>query len=173
MARAGAGVFHEERPQPEQCAARSGEQREDKALDQELPDPAFAARTRELADATGAALILDDVRAGFRLDLGGNRFNVNHRFGLTDSVIAFNRFIAPGLHYRSCLTCSPDIFYVAPERRTSIAGIRMFRFVEKELKRRGVKRWAVGSKVQHDASALFKFLDFKPVETTYEKWLGD
>jgi hypothetical protein len=80
-------------------------------------------------------------------------------------------FVAPGLHYRSCLTCSPDIFYVSPERRTSIAGIRMFRFVEKELKRRGVKRWAVGSKVQHDASALFRFLDFEPVETTYEKWI--
>jgi hypothetical protein len=80
-------------------------------------------------------------------------------------------FIAPGLHYRSCLTCSPDIFYVDPARRNGIAGIRMFRFVEKELKRRGVKRWAVGSKVQHDASALFKFLDFEPVETTYEKWL--
>lgn len=86
-------------------------------------------------------------------------------------VAYFVCFIAPGLHYRSCLTCSPDIFYVAPERRTSIAGIRMFRFVEKELKRRGVKRWAVGSKVQHDASALFRFLDFEPVETTYEKWL--
>jgi hypothetical protein len=80
-------------------------------------------------------------------------------------------FIAPGLHYRSCLTCSPDIFYVDPGRRTGIAGIRMFRFVEKELRRRGVKRWAIGSKVAHDASALFKFLDFSPVETTYEKWL--
>lgn len=80
-------------------------------------------------------------------------------------------FIAPGLHYRSCLTCSPDIFYVDPTRRAGIAGVRMFRFVEKELKRRGVQRWAVGSKVKHDASALFRFLDFEPVETTYEKWL--
>jgi hypothetical protein len=86
-------------------------------------------------------------------------------------VAYFVCFIAPGLHYRDCLTCSPDIFYVSPDRRTSIAGIRMFRFVEKELKRRGVKRWAVGSKVQHDASALFRFLDFLPVETMYEKWL--
>ncbi|HEY6019666.1 MAG TPA: hypothetical protein VIY48_07125, partial [Candidatus Paceibacterota bacterium] len=82
-------------------------------------------------------------------------------------------FIAPGLHYSGCLTCSPDIFYVDPGRRTEIAGIRMFRFVEKELLRRGVKRWAVGSKVAHDASALFRFLGFQPVETTYEKWLGE
>ncbi|ABO54192.1 GCN5-like N-acetyltransferase [Burkholderia multivorans] len=80
-------------------------------------------------------------------------------------------FIAPGLHYRSCLTCSPDIFYVEPSRRGASIGVRMFRFVEKELKRRGVQRWAVGSKVKHDASPLFRFLDFEPVETTYEKWL--
>lgn len=25
--------------------------------------------------------------------------------------------------------------------------------------------------IAHDASALFKFLDFEPVETTFEKWL--
>jgi GNAT superfamily N-acetyltransferase len=86
-------------------------------------------------------------------------------------VAYFVCFVAPGLHYASCLTCSPDIFYVAPERRKGMAGIRMFRFIEKELKRRGVKRWAVGSKVAHDASALFRFLGFEPVETTYEKWL--
>lgn len=86
-------------------------------------------------------------------------------------VAYFVCFIAPGLHYRSCLTCTPDIFFVKPEKRTGMTGMRMFRFVEKELRRRGVKRWAVGSKVAHDASALFRFLDFEPVETTYEKWL--
>lgn len=35
--------------------------------DQALPDPAYARRARELCDATGAKLIIDDVRAGFRL----------------------------------------------------------------------------------------------------------
>src|SRR5258707_9778550 len=46
--------------------------RHDYGLDQELADPAFAARARALADAKGAALILDDVRAGFRLSLHGS-----------------------------------------------------------------------------------------------------
>lgn len=86
-------------------------------------------------------------------------------------VAYFACFIAPGLHYASCLTCTPDIFYVREDKRGGLVGVRLFRFVEKELKRRGVKRWAVGSKVAHDASALFRFLDFEPVETTYEKWL--
>jgi len=86
-------------------------------------------------------------------------------------VAYFVCFIAPALHYAPCLTCSPDIFFVRADLRVGRTGIRMFRFVEDELRRRGVKRWAVGSKVEHDASALFRYLDFKPVEMTYEKWL--
>jgi GNAT superfamily N-acetyltransferase len=82
-------------------------------------------------------------------------------------------FISPGLHYQSCLTCSPDIFFVRPDKRTGMAGARLFKFVEKELKRRGVKLWFVGSKNAHDATALFRFLKFEPVETTYSKWLED
>lgn len=36
------------------------------------PDQAFVEGVRELCDATGAVLMLDDIRAGFRLDLGGS-----------------------------------------------------------------------------------------------------
>lgn len=86
-------------------------------------------------------------------------------------VAYFVCFIGPALHYSSCLTCLPDIFYVTPERRKGRTGLRMFRFVEAELRRRGVRRWAAGCKTQHDASALFRYLDFQPVETIYEKWL--
>lgn len=39
----------------------------DAFVDQFLPDPAYARRVRELCDETGALLIVDDVRAGFRL----------------------------------------------------------------------------------------------------------
>lgn len=46
--------------------------RHDARRDQEMPTPAFAAAARALTDRHGAALILDDVRAGFRIDLGGS-----------------------------------------------------------------------------------------------------
>jgi glutamate-1-semialdehyde 2,1-aminomutase len=39
----------------------------DAFIDQELPDPEYARRARELCDEHGALLIVDDVRAGFRL----------------------------------------------------------------------------------------------------------
>lgn len=46
--------------------------RHDAGFDQELVDPAFAREVRAYCDTIGAALILDDVRAGFRLHHGGS-----------------------------------------------------------------------------------------------------
>jgi glutamate-1-semialdehyde 2,1-aminomutase len=46
--------------------------RHDARYDQELVDPAFARGLRALCDRRGAVLILDDVRAGFRLSLAGS-----------------------------------------------------------------------------------------------------
>ena len=41
--------------------------RHDAFVDQAMPDPAYARRARELCDATGALLVVDDVRAGLRI----------------------------------------------------------------------------------------------------------
>lgn len=85
----------------------------------------------------------------------------------------FIGFIAPGLHYSTCLTCTMDIFYVRQDKRKGGAGLRMFRFVEQELRRRGVQRWFMGSKCHADASALFERIEATRVEVYYSKWLGD
>ncbi len=85
----------------------------------------------------------------------------------------FIGFIAPGLHYSTCLTCQMDIFYVLPEHRGSGAGFQLFKFVEQQLKKRGVQRMFVGSKMHKDASWLFEKLNYTPVETYYSAWLGD
>lgn len=87
----------------------------------------------------------------------------------------FVGFVAPGLHYRTCLTLTMDIFLLHPEYRDGSprAAIMLFREVEKEAKRRGVQRWFVGSKLHKDASRLFQYLGMEPVETYYSKWLGD
>ncbi|HEY1448531.1 MAG TPA: aminotransferase class III-fold pyridoxal phosphate-dependent enzyme [Caulobacteraceae bacterium] len=39
----------------------------DAFVDQALPDPEYARRAREICDETGALLVVDDVRAGFRI----------------------------------------------------------------------------------------------------------
>ncbi len=66
--------------------------RHDYGLDQELPDAAFARRARELCDAADAALILDDVRAGFRLTLHGSWDLV----GVQPDLSAWSKAIANG-----------------------------------------------------------------------------
>lgn len=85
----------------------------------------------------------------------------------------FVGFIAPGLHYRSCLTLTMDIYWTHPDIRGGTAAIRLFRTVEQEAKRRGVKRVFYGSKNHKDSSRLFAALRCEPVETYHSKWIGD
>jgi glutamate-1-semialdehyde 2,1-aminomutase len=66
--------------------------RHDYGQDQELPDPAFAAAARALADANEAALILDDVRAGFRLTMHGSWDQI----GVQPDLSAWSKAIANG-----------------------------------------------------------------------------
>ncbi len=66
--------------------------RHDFGFAQELPTPEFARHVRAVCDAAGAVLILDDVRAGFRLDLGGSWETV----GVRPDLSAFSKAIANG-----------------------------------------------------------------------------
>lgn len=65
----------------------------------ELPTADFAKAVRAACDASGAALILDDVRAGFRLDLEGSWAP----FGIRPDLSAFSKAIANG-HPLSAIT---------------------------------------------------------------------
>ena len=85
----------------QQAAAEAGDDlagilvspfKHDAGYDQELVDPAFARGLRALCDATGAALILDDVRAGFRLHLGSSWEPV----GVDPDLSAWSKAIANG-----------------------------------------------------------------------------
>jgi glutamate-1-semialdehyde 2,1-aminomutase len=66
--------------------------RHDIARDQELPTAEFAQAVRAACDATGSALILDDVRAGFRLHLGGSW----ELYGVRPDLSAWSKAIANG-----------------------------------------------------------------------------
>jgi len=73
--------------------------RHDMARALELPDPAFAQALRAICDREGAALILDDVRAGFRLHLGGSW----EILGVRPDLAAYSKAIANG-HALSAVT---------------------------------------------------------------------
>ena len=66
--------------------------RHDAGSHQELPDPAFARTARAICDAEGAALILDDVRAGLRLSLDASW----SLLGIQPDLSAWGKAIANG-----------------------------------------------------------------------------
>jgi glutamate-1-semialdehyde 2,1-aminomutase len=64
----------------------------DLGIDQALPSVAFARRARELCDKAGAALILDEVRAGYRVHANGSWETV----GVRPDLSAWSKSIANG-----------------------------------------------------------------------------
>jgi len=66
--------------------------RHDVNRDQELPDPGFLKHARAICDRTGAALIIDDVRAGFRLDVRGSWA----QYGVKADLGSYSKAIANG-----------------------------------------------------------------------------
>jgi glutamate-1-semialdehyde 2,1-aminomutase len=77
---------------PEPAAIVVSPFKHDAGFDQELVDPAFARGLRELCDKAGAALILDDVRCGFRLHLGSSWEPI----GVLPDLSAWSKAIANG-----------------------------------------------------------------------------
>lgn len=66
--------------------------RHDFGRDQELPTLDFARAARAVCDQAGAAMVLDDVRAGFRLNLGGSWEDL----GVRPDLSAWSKAIANG-----------------------------------------------------------------------------
>lgn len=83
------------------------------------------------------------------------------------------QFIAPELHYRTCLGSKMDIWWIHPDCHKGKAALTLGRTVEKELKRRGVQRWYVGEKLHSPCGRLYALLGLEPVETYYSKWIGE
>jgi GNAT superfamily N-acetyltransferase len=134
--------------------------------------PLFPAHYEELALNKDRVPLMPQYDIYLARDAEGQVLFVAGRDG-GKLVAYFVGFVAPGLHYRTCLTLQEDIFYIDPEYRGHGGGVQLFLAVEKEAKRRGVQRMFVGSKLHKDASFLFEKLGYDPVEKYYSKWLGE
>ena len=73
--------------------------RHDAGHDSELPVEGFFKGVRELCDRNGIVLILDDVRAGFRLHMGGS----GEFFGVRPDLTTYCKAIANGYPLSACL----------------------------------------------------------------------
>jgi GNAT superfamily N-acetyltransferase len=82
-------------------------------------------------------------------------------------------FVTDSMQHKTALEAWMDIFWVAPEVRGRMGGLRLFRTHEKELRRRGVVRVNVGSRVHRDCSRLFLAMGYRPSERWFSKWLEE
>lgn len=82
-------------------------------------------------------------------------------------------FVDWHMHYKSTLFASFDLYYVAPEYRTGLLGLKLFREAERTLKARGVRKIIGNTKLEHDASVLFLRLGWSETERIFTKYIGD
>jgi glutamate-1-semialdehyde 2,1-aminomutase len=80
-------------------------------MDNQLPAEGFWQKVRNLCTDTGTVLIVDDVRAGFRLDLAGS----DHFFGFEADLICFCKALANG--YNVSALCGKEFL------RNTVSGI--------------------------------------------------
>jgi glutamate-1-semialdehyde 2,1-aminomutase len=77
--------------------------RHDAGFDQELVDPRFARELRALCDEAGAALVIDEVRAGFRMHDGGSWEPI----GVAPDLSAWSKAIGNGYPLAAVLGSDP------------------------------------------------------------------
>jgi glutamate-1-semialdehyde 2,1-aminomutase len=89
--------------------------RHDFFFDQEMPVPGFLQGVRYLCDQEGIVLVLDDIRAGFRLDLGGSwePYGVRPDLTLYCKAIANGYPLAVGLGREELRQAAERVFFSA------------------------------------------------------------
>jgi GNAT superfamily N-acetyltransferase len=130
--------------------------------------PMFLRHWREIAlNHAEVPLDIDHERYDALAAVGALHVLTARRAGL---LIGYHIAIISGhLHYRSTLHGITDVYYVAPECRHGVTGMRLFQAVERELKKRGVHKLFTATKLHLDQGPLFERLGYKPVERLYAK----
>jgi GNAT superfamily N-acetyltransferase len=82
-------------------------------------------------------------------------------------------FVAPGMHYQTCLTATGDIFFVFPDRRGLEGGKLLFTTWVKECKRRGIRLAQIGMKTRHAkfVRPLLEAIGFVETEVMFWQFL--
>jgi L-amino acid N-acyltransferase YncA len=76
------------------------------------------------------------------------------------------------LHYQATLHAFTDVYYLKPEERQGMAGVRLFSEVERALRARGVQKMFTGTKLSLDMGRIFERLGWTETERLYTKYIG-
>ena len=77
--------------------------------------------------------------------------------------------ISPWLHYRDHILADGDVFWLHPDYRKGLTGIKLLRAAEDFLKQYGVDFIINKVKLHKDIGPLFERMGFKPIERVYAK----
>ncbi|MBB4226023.1 hypothetical protein [Variovorax guangxiensis] len=120
-------------------------------------------------------------RDTIRLEIDFDSYNQHAATGALHIVVARKSgevigyhvsLVRPHLHYKSSLSAFTDVYYIAPPHRTGRTPMRLFEFVERSLKARGVEKLFTGTKLSLDAGPLLQHLGWVPTEMLYTKYIG-
>jgi GNAT superfamily N-acetyltransferase len=90
-----------------------------------------------------------------------------------NKLIGYAIFVVqPHLHYKTCKTAFEDMYFLKKEYRKGRLGIRLFQFAEDVLKKDGVNRVIMHTKIHLDNSRLFEYLGYKLTDKLYTKILS-
>lgn len=83
-------------------------------------------------------------------------------------------FVGNNKHYKTVIWALSDIFWLAPESRKSMVGLKLFKYVEAELKKDGVNVMHTTYKIEHPAAGrILNFLGHTHIEAGYAKVLNE
>jgi len=78
-------------------------------------------------------------------------------------------FISPHLHYQDCLMALNDIILIKKEFRKGFTAMKLIKFTEKCLEKRGVLKSHITLKIAHDFGKLLERMGYVAIERVYEK----
>jgi hypothetical protein len=82
--------------------------------------------------------------------------------------------IKPHIHYKNSLTAYNDVYFINPKaRNVHMIAIRLFKFIEESLKKRGVQRMTMNTKFHKNVGLLFERLGYEQSDIVYTKMIGD
>lgn len=73
----------------------------------------------------------------------------------------------PNLHYRTRLVAEADVFFLLPEYRRGLAGLRLMQAADRALVARGVDVIVSKVKAAHDCGRLFERMGYRLTEKNY------
>lgn len=79
--------------------------------------------------------------------------------------------ISGHLHYAGTLHGITDVYYLKPSHRKGFTGYRLFKAVNEEMKRLGVKKLVTATKKHLDIGVVLRRLGYRETETTFTKVL--